>query len=152
MFHGNRGAWNVLLCSVNVVSVNYQYTNGSFYIRTTNTSDLNMARRFATMIDTGELTKRVPNAVDGAGLLVGDYSSSFALELSRELAAMSANLYEPGNISDLVQVVPGIGSKLQLVPLILLLVVLLLYRYVIFMAHRVLVACNHLMFVGLHIV
>jgi hypothetical protein len=148
MFHGNRGAWNVLLCSVNVVSVNYRYTNGSLYIRTTTTSDLNMARRFTTMLDTGDLTTRVPNAVDGAGLLVGDYASSFALELSRELAAMSANLYEPGNISDLVQFVPGIGSKLQLAPLILLLVALLLYRYVIYIPHEILVTCNHLMFMG----
>jgi len=65
------------------------------------------------------LQNALPNAVDGAGLLVGIIHPHLALELSRELAAMSANLYEPGNISDLVQVVPGIGSKLQLVPLIL---------------------------------
>ena len=93
-----------------------------------------MTKRIATTLDTGDLTRRVPNAVDGAGLLSGNYASSFSIELSRELAAMSASIYEPGHISNLVQLIPSIGTKLQLAPLVLLLISLILYRHVIFVS------------------
>lgn len=128
--HGESGAWNVLLCTVKVVSSTYRYTNGSFHTLTATTADLNMTKRIATMVSSGYLTDRVPNAVEGTGLLSGDYVSSFALELSRELAGMSASIYEPGAISDLVQLVPGIGAKLQIAPLVLLVAALLIYWYV----------------------
>ena len=125
--HGESGAWNVVLCTINVVSSTYQYTNGSFHTLTTTNADLNMTKRIATMLSSNYLTQRVPNAVEGTGLVSGDYVSSFALELSQELAGMSASIYEPGAVSDLVQLVPGIGAKLQLAPLVLLVAVLLIY-------------------------
>ena len=106
--------------------------NGSFHVRTSSLADLNMTKRIASMIDTNDLTTRVPYAADGAGVFSGDYVTSFGLELSRELAAMSASIYEPGEVSHLVQLVPGIGARLQLAPLVLLLVVLLVYRYISF--------------------
>lgn len=84
------------------------------------------------MLGPSDLGIRVPNAVDGVGLLTGDYVSSFAIELSRGLAAMSASIYEPGEVSDIVQLVTGIGTKFQLAPLVLLVVTLLLYRCVLF--------------------
>jgi len=99
MFHGNRGAgmfFCVLSSRFSQLSI---YERQLLYTDDEHFRSEHGAALCNLWIDTGELTKRVPNAVDGAGLLVGDYSSSFALELSRELAAMSANLYEPGNIS-----------------------------------------------------
>jgi len=104
--HGNREAWNVPSVT----------TNGSFNMQTTTTADLNMAQRIATILDTSYITSRVSNAVDCAGLLFGNYSDFFALKLSRELAATSTSIYEPGVITDLVQLVPGIGTNLQLAP------------------------------------
>lgn len=128
--HGQMGAWNVLLCSVHVVSASYRrYTNGSFTTLTATSENLNMTKRIATMVGTGYLTDRVPNAVEGTGLISGNYVSSFALELSRELAAMSASIYEPGHTVSLVQFMPIIGTKLPLVPLGILFAVLLIYRY-----------------------
>src|ERR1700734_3140003 len=44
---------------------------------------------------------------------------------------MSASVYAPGPALDLVQFVPGIGAKLQLAPLTILLVCLLIYRFVL---------------------
>lgn len=86
-----------------------------------------MTKHIATMLSSNYLTQRVPNTVEGTGLVSGDYVSSFALELSQELARMSVSIYEPGAVSDLVQLVPGIGAKLQLAPLVLLVAVLLIY-------------------------
>jgi hypothetical protein len=122
------------LCNVSVVSATYRYTNGSFIIRTTAAADLNMTKRVATMMNSetgfaGDLANRIPNAVEGIGMVAGDYVASFALELSRELAAMSASMYEPGEASELVQFVPGIGAKLELGPLVILVAILLVYRY-----------------------
>ena len=131
--HGKSGAWNVVLCTINVVSSTYQYTNGSFHTLTTTNADLNMTKHIATMLSSNYLTQRVPNTVEGTGLVSGDYVSSFALELSQELARMSVSIYEPGAVSDLVQLVPGIGAKLQLAPLVLLVAVLLIYWWVSFL-------------------
>jgi hypothetical protein len=122
------------LCNVSVASATYQYTNGSFIIKTTALADLNMMRRIVTMMTSekgfaGDLANHISNAVEGIGMVAGDYVSSFALELSRELAVMSASIYEPGAMSKLIQLVPGIGVKLELVPLDMLLTVLLVYRY-----------------------
>jgi hypothetical protein len=130
--HGRMEAYNVILCSVKAVLVDYRFTNGSFNVLTMADADLHQTRRIATMLDTGDLAVRVPNAVDGVGYLAGDYISSFAVELSRGLAAMSASIYEPGEVSDIVQLVPGIGTKFQLAPLVLLVVTLLVYRCVLF--------------------
>ena len=98
---------------------------------TSTRADLNMTKRIATTLGSNDLTNRVPYATEGAGLVSGDYVSSFSLELSRGLAAMSASIYEPGAVSDLVRIVPSIGARFQLAPLVLLFVALLVYRYVI---------------------
>ena len=81
------GSWNILLCNVSVVSATYWYTNGSFIIRTTAAADLNMTKHVATMMNSetgfaGDLANRIPNAVEGIGMVAGDYVASFALELS----------------------------------------------------------------------
>ncbi len=128
--HGESGAWNVLLCSATVVSATYRYTNSSYSILSATPADVNMTKRISTMVGTGEFATRVPDAVEGIGLVSGDYVSSFGRELSRELIGMSASIYEPGPSVDLVQFMPGIGAKLQLAPLTLLLVCLLIYGFV----------------------
>ncbi|KIM74262.1 hypothetical protein PILCRDRAFT_828428 [Piloderma croceum F 1598] len=129
--HGESGAWNVLLCSATVVSATYRYTNGSYSMLSATPADVNMTKRITTMIGTDEFATRVPDAVEGIGLVSGDYVSSFSRELSRELIGMSASIYEPGPTIDLVQFMPGIGAKLQLVPLTILLVCLLIYSLTI---------------------
>jgi len=125
--HGESGAWNVLLCSATVVSAIYRYTNGSYSILSATNADINMTKRIATMVGSDVFATRVPDAVEGIGLITGDYVSSFSRELSRELIGMSASIYEPGSTIDLIQFTPGIGAKLQLAPLTLLLVCLLIY-------------------------
>ena len=105
--HGNREAWNVPSVT----------TNGSFNMQTTTTADLNMAQRIATILDTSYITSRVSNALDCAGLFFGNYSDFLALKLrGNSQRRAPAYLYEPGVITDLVQLVPGIGTNLQLAP------------------------------------
>jgi hypothetical protein len=128
--HGKL-AWNVLLCSVTVLSANYQYQNGSFSVQNSTKADLNMTRRISTMAATGLLGDHVSNVVEGAGLVSGDYVSSYALELSREFVALSASMYEPADVYDAVKLTPGIGAKLQMAPLALLMATVLVYWYVV---------------------
>src|SRR5882762_7992909 len=76
--HGESGSWNVLLCSVTAVSATYRYTNGSYTVQSATPADANMTKRIAAMVGTGEFKTRVPNAVEGIGLVTGDYVSSFS--------------------------------------------------------------------------
>jgi hypothetical protein len=99
---------------------------------TTTNTDLHQTRCIMTMLGPSDLGIHMPNAVDGVGFLTGDYVSLFAIELLRGLTAMSASIYEPGEVSDIVQLVTGIGTNFQLALLVLLVVTLLLYRCVLF--------------------
>jgi len=120
-------AYNVLSCYVDVVSIIYRYANDSFITNNTIAADLNMTRRVALFADTGYISGRLPIVVEGAGLVSGDYAAEFALELSRELIAMTAYTYEPGESLEMHTVQSGLGARLQLVPLVLLATVLVIY-------------------------
>ncbi|KAK7024060.1 hypothetical protein R3P38DRAFT_2956474 [Favolaschia claudopus] len=123
--HGAPNAYNALTCSVTVRTVGYTYFNGSFTVDPSNTyttSDLDISRIIAAMTSTADLSMRVPAAIEGAGLSGGDYASAFARELSRELIAFSASLYEPAAPLQVNTVVPVLGSRLPLVLLIMLLI------------------------------
>jgi len=123
----NNVAYNVLSCYVDVVSVTYRYANGSFITNNTTAADLNMTRRVALFADTGYIYDRLLIVVEGAGLVSGDYVAEFALELSRELIAMTAYIYEPGESLEMHTVQSVLGARLQLVPLVLLVTVLVTY-------------------------
>jgi hypothetical protein len=120
-------AYNVLSCYVDVVSIIYRYANDSFITNNTIAADLNMTRRVALFADTGYIYARLPIVVEGAGLVSGDYAAEFALELSRELIAMTAYTYKPGQSLEMHTVQSGLGARLQLVPLVLLVTVLVIY-------------------------
>jgi hypothetical protein len=126
--HGKAGAWNVLVCNVDVVSATYAYSNGTFKtLERSTVTDLNMTRRIAAYSGTNYITNGVANAVEGTGLVSGDYAMTFGLELSRRLMALTGSIYEPSDSLGVKMVVPTIGAKLQLVPLVLLVTTQVVY-------------------------
>jgi hypothetical protein len=126
--HGKAGAWNVLVCDVDVLSMTYAYSNGSFKtLERSTVTDLNMTRRIAAYSTTNYVTNGIANAVEGTGLVSGNYTATFALELSRRLMALTGSIYEPSDSLSASVVVPTIGARLQLVPLIFLVATLVIY-------------------------
>ena len=129
--HGKAGAWNVLVCDVDVVSMTYAYSNGTFRtLERSTVTDLNMTRRIAAYARTNYITKGIADAVEGTGLVSGNYTATFALELSRRLMALTGSKYEPSNSLSVNIVVPTIGARLQLVPLVFLVATLVVYWFV----------------------
>jgi hypothetical protein len=107
----------VLLCHVNVVSVTYQYSNNTFVTLDAAPTDIVMVKRVASMSNTPSFVQRVPIAVEGAGLASGNYTTSFGLELARELIAFTGSIYEPADSLVMRNVLPRFGSRIYLGPL-----------------------------------
>jgi len=69
--------------------------------------------------DVGVLQNELQTFVDGQGLQTGDYANAYGLELSRELLALSASIFEPVQATDVYSLRQIVGSNLNLVPFIL---------------------------------
>lgn len=123
--HGNHGGYNVLVCQIEILTVTYGYSNGSYTALQKSPADLDQARRVAFGI--GSYDPDVVNAVDGAGLYSGSYSDSFGNELSRYALSRTSYVYDTAEVLEVNNVLTNIGSKLKLVPFLLLLVVLGIY-------------------------
>ena len=118
----------MLVCDVDVLSTTYAYSNGSFKtLERSTVTDLNMTRRIAAYSRTSYVTQGIANAVEGTGLVSGNYTVTFALELSRRLMALTGSIYEPSDSLSASMVVPTVGARLQLVPLIFLVATLFIY-------------------------
>lgn len=133
------GGWNVVYCNVTTVNIQYEYTppsstapstQGGTY--TTITTSLAPAPRVpmlvATGLDNGPILSWVPDRVDGVGWQgAGNYLESFALEMSRELMAFTAMLWQPEQVLSIQDVAGVIGSRVQIAPLALYVGAVLLY-------------------------
>lgn len=129
--HGDAGAWNVLLCNVSIVNATYSYSNGSY--KTLNTeivTDVNMTKRVGAYMWTNYIQTGVSNAVEGTGLVSGDYTATFSLELGRRLLALTASIYERTDSLEVSLLIPTVGARLELAPLLLLFATLVIYLYV----------------------
>ncbi|KAF7982208.1 hypothetical protein HWV62_29392 [Athelia sp. TMB] len=142
--HGDLGGWNVVYCNVTTVNIQYEYTppsstapssQGGTY--TTITTNLAPAPRIpmlvATGLDNGPILSWVPDRVDGVGWQgAGNYLESFALEMSRELMAFTAMLWQPEQVLSIQDVAGVIGSRVQIAPLALYVGAVLLYAIIAF--------------------
>ena len=82
----------------------------------------------ATGLDNGPILSWVPDRVDGVGWQgAGNYLDSFALEMSRELAAFTAMLWQTEQVLSIEDVAQVIGSRVQIAPLALYVGAALLY-------------------------
>lgn len=120
-------SYNVMSCYIDVVSIIYEYSNNTFRILNTTTADLDMVRRVVVFADTAFISNRLPVIIEGTS----DYATTFGYELSREVMGMSAYIYEPGESLALRMAEVKIGTKLQLMPFVLFVTVLIIYGYVL---------------------
>lgn len=62
---------------------------------------------------------QVSDAVNGAGLLTNmSYEEAYSLELSKQALARGAYIYEPRDVLSISKELNIIGSRLQLIPLV----------------------------------
>lgn len=129
--HGKAGSWNVLICNVSLVSATYSYANGSYRTLSTEiVTDVNMTKRMGAYMWTNYIQTGVSDAVEGTGLVSGDYTATFSLELGRRIIALTASIYERSESLGVSLLIPAVGARLELAPLVLLCATLLIYLYV----------------------
>lgn len=87
----------------------------------------------AAYIDSTYLQTYVSQRVEGSGYVTGEsmpYVDAYAQELSRELVAFSASIWEPAQAISVQNAEQKLGSKVQVVPLALYVLAVLSYRCV----------------------
>lgn len=119
--HGNKGGYNVLTCDMESLVVTYRYTNGSYSFLNSSSSDLPQAQR----VSDGAMgaPQYVPSAIEGVGLYSGSYTDSFAIKLSQISLSMTSYVLEPTEALETQNIQPNIGSRLQMAPFVLLLII-----------------------------
>ncbi|KAF7345593.1 hypothetical protein MVEN_01578100 [Mycena venus] len=124
--HGHSGSWNIISCDVDVLDVQYAYVNGSYTTRYTTMADLNTTRRVVSLSDE-IIPTQLPSVVDGVGLVSGNYAAAFSQELSKEMIALSSQIWINATADQVFNIVPNVGSRFPLAPLGLLVIFMALY-------------------------
>lgn len=125
--HGSNGAWNVVYCNLTALIVSYSYTSSRFVANSIAPTDDNSTRHIMTVIFDAVSTQ-VSAAVDGAGLLTGvTYEEAYSLELSKQALARGAYIYESRDVESISKELNIIGSRLQLIPLVIFVLATLLF-------------------------
>ncbi|KAJ7159729.1 hypothetical protein C8R46DRAFT_1039002 [Mycena filopes] len=126
---GNKGAYNVLVCDVHSLNITYRYFNGTYTLLSSAPSDLAQAQRVADGAQGGPFY--VAPAIDGTGLLAGNYADAFARKLSQVSLAMTAYAIQPSAVLGVQSVVANIGSRFPLPPFLLLLAISCVYSLLV---------------------
>ncbi|KAF8898218.1 hypothetical protein CPB84DRAFT_1780608 [Gymnopilus junonius] len=150
--HGNNGAWNVVYCNVTALQVTYTYASSRFLFRSSTPASLFAAQRMMS----GGLVNIAGNtvisaAVDGAGLQTSTtYEQAYALELSRQMLARGAYIYEPVDVEQIASENLVNGSDLQVIPLVLFIAALIVFAcQTIYISIRVILAAQGVQYVRL---
>ncbi|KAJ6517783.1 hypothetical protein DFH09DRAFT_1373535 [Mycena vulgaris] len=120
------GSWNIISCDVDVLDVQYAYVNGSYTTRYTTMADLNTTQRVASLSNEN-IPTQLPRVVNGIGLVSGNYAAAFSQELSREMTALSSQMWSNATADQVFNVMPNVGSRFPLAPLGLLAIFMALY-------------------------
>lgn len=142
-FYGFENAYNLLYCNVSVRDIHYRYTtsiatdsssgdlsslsSGTFETRTSGDASLRTTMLLASMLDSNSMSTNMWLATEDIGPQAGPFTDIYALQLSKQLIGLSAALYEPFPAVAVSSLKPAIGSRIQVVPLILTLSVACLY-------------------------
>jgi len=125
--HGSNGAWNVVYCNVTALNVSYTYSSLRYTTNGAVPTDDDSARHIMTTMFQTSLTQ-VSDAVDGAGLLTSmSYEEAYSLQLSKQALARGAYLYAPRDVLSISKEQNIIGSRLQLIPLVIFVCATLLF-------------------------
>ncbi|KAF8955571.1 hypothetical protein BDZ97DRAFT_1926616 [Flammula alnicola] len=117
--HGNQGSWNVVFCNVTTLDVVYTYASSRYFHYSSSLTDVNSTQHIMT-IGLSAATTAISYAVDGAGITSNvTYEDTYALELSRQMLARGAKVYETTDALGVEYEYNIIGTRLQLIPLVL---------------------------------
>ncbi|KAG9011455.1 hypothetical protein FRB94_008286 [Tulasnella sp. JGI-2019a] len=135
---GRNGAWNILYCNVSIRDVTYDYTppfssatnsagEGTYKMTSWTNASPRVTSLLAAYVDSPWL--QISQRVEGAGYLGQSmtYVDAYAQELSRELVAFSASIWEPSQVLSVQNVEQKLGSRVQIIPLALYVSAVLLY-------------------------
>ena len=135
--HGNNGAWNVVFCNVTALDVTYIYESSRYILHSSSPKSLTTTRYIMAAGFQLLGTTVVSVAVDGAGLQSGTtYEGAYSLELSRQMLARAAFIYEPANVLQIQSEINVNGSEIQVIPLAIFLGALLVFAYVHFLVMK----------------
>lgn len=116
--HGSNGAWNVVYCNLTALEVTYTYTSKRYITNSAVPTDDDSTRHIMTVMF-NTFSAQVSDAVNGAGLLTNmSYEEAYSLELSKQALARGAYIYEPRDVLSISKELNIIGSRLQLIPLV----------------------------------
>ncbi|KAH9474521.1 hypothetical protein JR316_0012982 [Psilocybe cubensis] len=125
--HGNNGAWNVIFCNVTALDITYTYTSTRFLQQSTSPISVSDTRYMMIAgFYNGETL--ISTAVNGAGLEASTtYEQAYSNELSRQMLARGAIIYQPKDVIRIESENTAVGSNLQVIPLALFIAALLLF-------------------------
>ncbi|KAH9474523.1 hypothetical protein JR316_0012984 [Psilocybe cubensis] len=149
--HGNKGAWNVVFCNITALDVTYTYTSSQFVVQKAVPKSVTDTQHIMAAGFEGQTTA-ISQQVDGAGSdpNTGTYEQAYALELSRQMLARGAFLYEPNDVIRIQSEKSIIGSNLQVAPLVLFVAALVLFSLqVLWITLRIIIAAWNVQFVEL---
>lgn len=137
---GRSGATNVVYCNITVKSIIYTYTppfsssssSGIYTISSWTPASPRITSLVAAYVDSGYPQTRVEDTVEGAGYLGQGqtYEQAFGLELSRELMAFTGMIWMQEEALSAENATHKLGSRIQIVPFVLYVVVVIFYRCV----------------------
>jgi hypothetical protein len=132
-------AINILYCNVTIRNVVYNYTapfstsgDGTYTIVSWTPASPRMTSLLAVYAIPNYPGTYVQQRVEGAGYLGHGlpYNEAYAQELNRELMAFPASIYEPAKVLSIANATHKLGSRIQIVPFVLYVAAVLLYRSV----------------------
>ncbi|PPQ94391.1 hypothetical protein CVT25_002747 [Psilocybe cyanescens] len=125
--HGNNGAWNVVFCNVTALDVTYTYASSRFLLQNAIPKSVADAQHMmAAGFNIGPAID-ISKAVDGAGLEINaTYEQAYSIELSWQMLARGAFIYEPTEVNRIQSESNIVGSNLRLIPLVLFIVAILI--------------------------
>lgn len=131
---------NLLYCNISVHDIQYEFIGMSTVADTANqgtfrtisyvASSMHTTKLLAAMLDSTIPANQAAFRSDGAGLRQGaTFQDSYAQELSRAMIGATAAMFEGSQAQIVSQVSTTLGSKVQLLPLALMLTTSFAYWY-----------------------
>ena len=116
------------------LELTYTYAASRFVVGSATLMDVDSTKymtsvMFSSMTD---ILYSVSDAVEGAGLQENrSYVEAYGLALSRQVLARGADIYEARDVIGVAKEQSVIGTKLQIIPLIIFVAAMVLFSYVV---------------------
>ncbi|KAJ7616569.1 hypothetical protein FB45DRAFT_230406 [Roridomyces roridus] len=114
VLHGNKGAFNLLTCTVASLNATYHYFNSTYTLLSSVPTSVDQAQR--VLDGSWASLSLAPTSIDGVGLYSGVYTSAFARQLSAISLSMTVYVTEPAPVEQTESTYAYEGAALPIVP------------------------------------